>query len=401
MIEIEDLYKIYGSRPGVALELLRDGASKEEIHEKTSQVVGVDDVSFKLEPKEIFVVMGLSGSGKSTLLRCVNRLINPTSGKIFIDVGEGGPTEITGLGKKELRRVRREKMSMVFQHFALLPYRTVLENTGLGLKIKGQPEKQRKQEAKAVLDLVGLGKWADSKPPELSGGMRQRVGLARALATDAPVLLMDEPFSALDPLIRFNMQDELLRLQEELKRTILFVTHDLGEALRVGKRIAIMNEGKIVQTDTPEQIVINPQTEYVSKFVENADPTDVVTAEKLVKVNSSKVENQGLTHIYEFGDRRKMKCYLAEDEKMRKCLIDDAEMPINQVMDDKDLPGRYSDGVRLNEVFAIGKSTTLREAIRVKKISPFPLIVLSENETFAGIIRDEDIFNGILKENRN
>lgn len=401
MIEIEDLYKIYGSRPRVALELLRDGMTKEEIHEKTSQVVGVDDVSFKLEPKEIFVVMGLSGSGKSTLLRCVNRLINPTSGKIFIDVGEGAPIEITGLDKKELRRVRQEKMSMVFQHFALLPYRTVLENTALGLKIKGQPEKQRKQKAKEVLDLVGLGKWADSKPPELSGGMRQRVGLARALATDAPVLLMDEPFSALDPLIRFNMQDELLRLQKELKRTILFVTHDLGEALRVGKRIAIMNEGKIVQSDTPEQIVINPRTEYVSKFVENADPTDVVTAEKLVKVNSSKVKDQGLTHIYEFGDRRKMKCYLAEDEKMRKCLIDDAEMTINQVMEGEDLPGRYSDGVRLNEVFAIGKSTTLREAIRVKKISPFPLIVLSENETFAGIIRDEDIFNGILKENRN
>lgn len=399
MIEIEELYKIYGSNPDKGLNLLQEGLHKEEIHEKTSQVVGVDDVSFKLEPREIFVVMGLSGSGKSTLLRCVNRLVEPTSGKIYVDMGDGRPTEITGLEKDELRRVRREKMSMVFQHFALLPYRTVIENTALGLKIQGQPENKRRRKAKEVLELVGLDQWADAKPPELSGGMRQRVGLARALATDAPVLLMDEPFSALDPLIRFNMQDELLRLQEELKRTVLFVTHDLGEALRVGRRIGIMNEGKIVQTDTPEQIVINPQTEYVSKFVENADPTDVVTAGKLVKVRSGQKQGNEGVHSFQFSDSRELICYLDEAGEPDGCKVDGNTKPITSVKTaGAELPSS-PENEGADKIFAIDTQTTLREAIKVKRTSPFPLIILTEQGEFAGIIRDQDIFDGILKKN--
>ncbi|HEX7002741.1 MAG TPA: glycine betaine/L-proline ABC transporter ATP-binding protein [Trueperaceae bacterium] len=277
MIRAESVYKVFGDRPEEALELLQQGKGKDEIHELTGQVVGVQDVSFGLERGEIFVIMGLSGSGKSTLLRCVNRLIEPTSGRIVLQT-EDGELDVTALDAAGLREVRKQHMSMVFQRFGLFPHRDVLDNVAYGLEVQGVPVEERRRAAGEILDLVGLSGWGASYPDELSGGMQQRVGLGRALATRAPLLLMDEPFSALDPLIKVDMQDELLRIQEELHRTMLFITHDLDEALRLGSHIAIMEAGRIVQVGAPEEIIVNPRTKYVADFVEHADSTGVITA---------------------------------------------------------------------------------------------------------------------------
>lgn len=277
-IRVENLYKIFGTNPRKIIPMLEQGASKDEIMEKSKHGVGVNNASFSVEEGEIVVVMGLSGSGKSTLVRCINRLIDPTGGKIFID-----GIDITALNKKELRDVRLEKLGMVFQNFALYPHRTVLKNAEYGLEIKGVDQETRKQKAMDALELVGLAGWEDSYPDQLSGGMRQRVGLARALALDPDVLLMDEAFSALDPLIRRDMQDELINLQERMHKTIVFISHDLDEALKLGDRIVLMKDGEIVQVGTPEEILTEPATEYVRRFVEDVDITKVITAESVMK----------------------------------------------------------------------------------------------------------------------
>jgi len=274
-IRIENITKIYGRNPRAqALKLLHDGHSKDEIFEKTKHVVGLKDVSFDVQEGEVFVVMGLSGSGKSTLIRCVNRLIESTEGSIFID-----DVDVTKLQKSELREVRRTKMAMVFQHFGLFPHKSVIYNAGYGLNVRGVAEDEWRERALDALDMVGLKTWAEHYPHNLSGGMQQRVGLARALATDADVLLMDEAFSALDPLIRREMQDELLVLQEKLKKTILFITHDLGEALRVGNRVAVMRDGEVVQIGTPQQIITEPADDYIAEFMADVDSGRVLTAE--------------------------------------------------------------------------------------------------------------------------
>jgi glycine betaine/proline transport system ATP-binding protein len=265
-LSVRKLTKIFGSRASEAIERLRAGESKEAILAATGATVGVQDAAFDVAEGEIFVVMGLSGSGKSTLVRMLNGLIAPTDGAIRID-GE----DIARCDAATLRRVQREKITMVFQHFALFPHWTVVENVAYGLKIKGTPPDERRARALAALEKVGLGAWADALPGDLSGGMQQRVGLARGLATDAPILLMDEPFGALDPLIRREMQDELLVLQKELKKTIVFITHDLDEALLLGERIAIMKDGRIVQIGTAQEIVAEPADDYVAAFVAEID----------------------------------------------------------------------------------------------------------------------------------
>jgi len=272
-IGIENLYKIFGPKPGKPLKMLQEGVSKEEILEKTGHTVGVADATFTVEEDEIMVVMGLSGSGKSTLVRMLNRLIQPTSGKVIIE-GE----DITVMSDDELVKLRREKLSMVFQSFALMPHMTVLQNAAFGLELDGVDKETREKRAYEALAQVGLESWATSKPDELSGGMKQRVGLARGLAVDPHILLMDEAFSALDPLIRTEMQDELLKLQENEKRTIVFISHDLDEAMRIGDRITIMEGGRVVQVGTPEEILQNPADEYVRAFFRGVDPTNILTA---------------------------------------------------------------------------------------------------------------------------
>lgn len=277
-IEIKNVYKIFGLHPEKAVDLLKKGKSKDEILSETKSVVGLKDVSLSVKSGEIFVIMGLSGSGKSTLARCINRLIEPTSGEIFID-GEN----ITSMSYKELLQVRRKKMGMVFQNFALFPHLNLLDNVAYGLKVQGVSVAKRYEKAAHSLESVGLAGWEKYYPQELSGGMRQRVGLARALANDPDILIMDEAFSALDPLIRQEMQDELMNLQDKMNKTIIFITHDLNEALKLGDRIALMKDGKINQIGTPEEILISPATEYVARFVEGVDKTRVLTASHVMK----------------------------------------------------------------------------------------------------------------------
>ncbi|MFG3058106.1 glycine betaine/L-proline ABC transporter ATP-binding protein [Streptomyces sp. NPDC048231] len=271
-LEAEHLYKVFGRRPDEAVERLRQGADREELR-ADGTTAAVIDASFTVDPGQIFVVMGLSGSGKSTLLRMLNGLLEPTAGQVLFD-GQ----DLTALDPRELREVRSRKISMVFQHFALFPHRSVRENAAYGLEVQGVPRAERAARADEALALCGLAGWEKSWPDELSGGMQQRVGLARALATDADLLLMDESFSALDPLIRRDMQDQLLELQKTLKKTIVFITHDLNEAMRLGDRIAVMRDGRIVQIGTAEDILVRPADDYVASFTKDVDRSRVLTA---------------------------------------------------------------------------------------------------------------------------
>ncbi|MBM7624678.1 quaternary amine ABC transporter ATP-binding protein [Sporohalobacter salinus] len=314
-IEVNNLSKIFGDTPQEAIELLKEGYSKEEILEKTGLTVGVNDVSFTVNTEEIFVIMGLSGSGKSTLLRCLNRLIEPTVGEVKLK-GQN----LMDLDQEDLRQMRRDKFGMVFQNFALFPNRTVLENAEFGLEIQDVPKEEREAEAEKALERVGLGGWGDQYPDQLSGGMQQRVGLARALAVDPEILLMDEPFSALDPLIKKEMQDELLDIYEDLDKTILFITHDLDEALKLGDRIAIMNDGEIVQIGTPEEILTDAENDYVKEFVQDVNRSRILTAEDIMTkplavlyeqdgphTAMHKMRQQGINSIFVVGEGRKLK----------------------------------------------------------------------------------------------
>ena len=275
---IENLYKVFGKNPEKAIELYKSGWDKNKIHKKTHNTIGLANVSFDIHEGETLVVMGLSGSGKSTLIRCVNRLIDPSAGHIYVD-----GTDISVLDRDEIRELRRRKFGMVFQRFALFPHRTVVENAAYGLEMQGVNEEERKKKALKALDLVGLKGWGKAYPRQLSGGMQQRVGLARALAIEPDILLMDEAFSALDPLIRTDMQNELINLESSVRKTILFITHDLDEALKIGDRIVLMKDGEVVQIGTPDEILTNPSTEYVKRFLENVDITKVLTAEDVMK----------------------------------------------------------------------------------------------------------------------
>ncbi|NLB53454.1 MAG: glycine betaine/L-proline ABC transporter ATP-binding protein [Syntrophomonadaceae bacterium] len=270
---VQHLTKIYGNNTAKAYEMLKQGLPNDEIRKKTKQVVGVRDASFAVNEGECFVIMGLSGSGKSTLLRCINQLIKPTAGKIILD-GQN----LAILPSKELIEIRRKKIGMVFQRFALLPNRTIVDNVAYGLEVQSMPRDERYKKSLAAIEMVGLKGWEHYYPANLSGGMQQRVGIARALATNPDVLLMDEPFSALDPLIRQDMQDELLEIQKKLHKTIIFITHDLDEALKIGERIALMKDAQIVQIGEPEDILLSPATEYVARFVENVNRSKALTA---------------------------------------------------------------------------------------------------------------------------
>jgi len=277
-IEIKNVYKIFGNNPQSVMPMVRDGANKEEVLEQTGHTVGLDNVSLNIEEGETFVCMGLSGSGKSTLIRHLNRLIDPTDGEILV---EG--TNVMSFNKEQLIDFRRHKMSMVFQRFGLFPHKTVLQNVGYGLEMQGKPEDERDRTAMEKIDAVGLTGFENQFPNQLSGGMQQRVGLARALATDSDIMLMDEAFSALDPLIRSDMQKQLLDLQSELKKTIVFITHDLDESLRLGDHIGILNAGKLVQVGTPVDIIMNPADDYVKAFVKDVNRAKVIKAKVVMK----------------------------------------------------------------------------------------------------------------------
>lgn len=320
-LKVENVTKIFGKNAKKAIQLLNSGESKKDILKKTGATVGVNKASFEVNPGEIFVIMGLSGSGKSTLVRMFNRLIDPTIGNIYID-----GKDIVKMSKEDLRKVRREKISMVFQKFALLPHRTILENAEYGLEIQGIDKATRKERALESLKLVGLSGYESQYPDQLSGGMQQRVGLARALANDPDILLMDEAFSALDPLIRKDMQDELLDLQSNMEKTIIFITHDLDEALRIGDRIALMKDGSIVQVGTPEEILMNPSNDYVERFVEDVDLSKVLTANHIMKraeavtiekgprVALQMMKKLGISSIYVVNKKRELLGAITADD---------------------------------------------------------------------------------------
>lgn len=272
MLEASGVTKIYGHNKSAAAKMMSSGGDKETVYRKTGAAVALWDVSFQARQGEIFVIIGLSGSGKSTIIRCFNQLVRPTSGHVLVD-----GRRIDTMDKRELLDFRRSRVSMVFQNFGLFTHRTVMDNVAYGLEVRGMPRAERKERAMALIEMVGLGGWEGKPISSLSGGMKQRVGIARALANDPEVLLMDEPFSALDPLVRRDMQFELLSIQRKLGKTILFITHDINEAFKLGDAVAIMKDGKIVQIDTPERISMNPATDYVRNFIEGADKAQVLT----------------------------------------------------------------------------------------------------------------------------
>ncbi len=276
-VSVRNVYKLFGGDEQAALEMAREGASREAVQETHGSVLALSDVSFDVKRGELFIVMGLSGCGKSTLVRCINRLIEPTAGEVWL-----GDHEVTSLSASDLRQLRRTDLAMVFQHFGLMPHRNVLDNVCWGLEVNGVERRRRRERAEEALTAVGLGGWGANMPDQLSGGMKQRVGLARALALDAPVLLMDEPFSALDPVIRRDLQDELSALQERVHKTIIFITHDLSEAVRIGDRIAIMRDGAIVQLDSPTDVVLNPADAFVRDFTKEVRLQSMVTAESIM-----------------------------------------------------------------------------------------------------------------------
>ena len=298
-IQIKNLYKIFGKNPKSALEQVKDGLNKDELLEKHNHVLGLKDINLDIEEKSIQVVMGLSGSGKSTLIRHINRLIEPTDGSVVVD-GD----EVLKMNDETLRNFRRTKTAMVFQRFALLPHKTVLQNTLFGLHIQNIDEKEADTRARRWIDRVGLSGYEEKYPQHLSGGMQQRVGLARALTNDGEILLMDEAFSALDPLIRKDMQDILLELQDELHKTVVFITHDLDEALKIGDRIAILKDGIMDQEGIPAEILLNPKTKYVSDFVEDVNRARVIKAKHIMdKINGQDLSNAMPINQDEFIDR--------------------------------------------------------------------------------------------------
>lgn len=378
-IEIKDLYLIYGAEKSRAFRKLKEGKSKAEILKHTGCTIAVQDANLTINEGEIFVVMGLSGSGKSSLLRCINRLVTPTHGEIIIN-----GTDISKASDKQLINSRRKTMAMVFQNFGLLPHKTVVENIGFGLELQGVDKETREDKAMYAMKLVGLEGYESQMVSELSGGMQQRVGLARALANDPEVLLMDEAFSALDPLIRTQMQDELLALQTKMKKTIVFITHDLDEAIKLGDRIAIMKDGVIVQVGTSEEILTEPANNYVASFVENVDRSKIITASSIVlkdpivarfkkegpEVIIRKMRRKNLTLLPVVDDDNLLvgEVYLEDLLELRKEHIKNIDSVIKQ----------FGHTVREN--------TVIEDIIPLMTKTNSPIWVVGENKEFKGIV---------------
>ncbi|ANU14301.1 quaternary amine ABC transporter ATP-binding protein [Planococcus halocryophilus] len=385
-IEVNNLTKIFGSNPQQGLKRLLNGDQKEDILAETGMTVGVNKASFSVEAGEFFVIMGLSGSGKSTLIRLVNRLIEPTSGEVLID-GQN----IVEMGKNELIETRRKKLGMVFQQFGLFPHRTVLQNVAYGLEIQGVKKEERNNRAQKSIEDVGLQGYEQSYPKELSGGMQQRVGLARALANDSDILLMDEAFSALDPLIRKEMQDELLNLQNKLGKTILFITHDLDEALKLGDRIAIMKNGEIVQVGTADEILENPANEYVSNFVKDVDRSKVLMASHVMKKPAVHMMDKSgaLAAVRKMEDAGASSIFVVDKENNFKGLltIDNA---INAYKKELAI-----ETVLIEDIHEISPDTPLNDLFGVAVEAKYPLAVI-ENGKLLGIVSRVSILSGLV-----
>ncbi|RCK51250.1 glycine/betaine ABC transporter ATP-binding protein [Thalassospira profundimaris] len=380
-IVVKDLYKVFGDHPDQAMKMVHEGIDKAEIFEKTGQTVGVCGANFTVRQGEIFVVMGLSGSGKSTLVRLLNRLIEPTAGQVLYD-----GVDIAAMNAQELMNLRRRDMSMVFQSFALMPHLSVVDNAAFGLELAGVPVEERQKRALDALEQVGLRAQADSYPDELSGGMQQRVGLARALANDPAVMLMDEAFSALDPLIRAEMQDELLILQREHKRTIIFISHDLDEAMRIGDRIAIMEGGIVVQVGTPEEILNNPANDYVKSFFRGVDVSTILSAKDIVsKRETTVIEREGVG--LKTAQRR------LETENRDFAYIVGKDMEFHGVISQESVERAIKSGAEklsaafLPDIEPVTEDTQLSELIGKVAHAPCGVPVVTDSGHYTGVIR--------------
>ncbi|MDN6162179.1 MAG: glycine betaine/L-proline ABC transporter ATP-binding protein, partial [Atopostipes sp.] len=377
-----------------ALKLTHQGESKKDILEKTGSTVGVYDASFEVEEGEIFVIMGLSGSGKSTLVRMFNRLIEPTEGKVEID-GEN----IMEMNEDELRQVRRKKVSMVFQNFGLFPHKTILENTVYGLKVQNINKKERRRKAEKALDNAGLLPYKNKYPNQLSGGMQQRVGLARALANDPEIILMDEAFSALDPLIRRDMQDELIELQKNQERTIIFITHDLNESLRLGDRIAIMKDGKVVQVDTGEEILMNPADDYVERFVEDIDRSKVFTAENIMST----------TPEYEVIGKSSPKTTLEHmhEKEISNIIVVDENKQLLGYVEEEEVATAVEDGATELEslihrnIPTVNPKTLVGNLYDIIHDTNTPVAVVDNNDKLLGIVVRSAVISALSEEGRD
>lgn len=380
-ITIQNLDVVFGQQQSQALALLDQGKSRQEIIDETGQVVGVDNVSLNVKQGEICVLMGLSGSGKSSLLRTVNGLNEISRGSLKIKDGDD-MVELSNCDEQKLRHLRTHRISMVFQKFALMPWLTVLDNVAFGLEMQGIGKAERRKKAREQLEMVGLSEWETKFPHELSGGMQQRVGLARAFAMDTDILLMDEPFSALDPLIRAQLQDELILLQEKLNKTILFVSHDLDEALKIGNNIAIMESGKLIQHGKPEQIILAPENDYVADFVAHTNPLNVLKGRSLMRDD-----------------------LVREDERVLICpdkdiWVTQESKGLSLAGTDKSLVQWKSDSSNLDEVnenslVQVSPEISMREAIELKQRSNQPLLMVEDNQ-LVGVLSDNELYDALL-----
>ncbi|GEK34471.1 quaternary amine ABC transporter ATP-binding protein [Kurthia sibirica] len=378
-IRVENVSKIFGKKIPQALELVKKGESKTAILKKTGATVGVNNTSFEVEDGEIFVIMGLSGSGKSTLVRLLNRLIEPTTGSILIN-GE----DVSKMNKAQLREIRRNKVNMVFQNFGLFPHQTILKNTEYGLKVRGVSKEERRVKAEKALENAGLLEFKDQYPSQLSGGMQQRVGLARALANDSDIVLMDEAFSALDPLIRKGMQDELIELQQNVQKTIIFITHDLNEALRIGDRIAIMKDGAIIQIGTGEEILTNPADDYVRSFIEDVDRSKVLTAENImVRPVTINPEIDGPKMALKRMKDEQVSLVIATDRKKQLLGFVTADQALQCAKDGKTL---LVDCMQ-KEMNTVPYDMLLEDVLNVIHDSPTPVAVIKEGKLVGVLIR--------------
>jgi len=393
-IKVENLTKIFGKKKQQqkALELLEDNKTKDEILKESGATVGVNQADLDIKEGEIFVIMGLSGSGKSTLVRMLNRLIEPTDGSVYID-GE----DIMQMNKESLRDVRRKKISMVFQNFGLFPHRTILENTEYGLEVQGVDKEERQQKAERALDNAGLLPYKDQLPNQLSGGMQQRVGLARALANDPEVLLMDEAFSALDPLIRRDMQDELLEMQETMQKTIIFITHDLNESLRIGDRIAIMKDGEVVQVGTGEEILTNPANEYVRRFVEDVDRSKIITAENIMERPQTLIMGHDGPRIA----KQRMQA-----ERLSNILVVNKQKQLLGYVTDQDVLKAIDEDLTIEDVLRQGvpevsKDKLMNELYDLIHDSETPIAVTNDDHRLLGIIVRSHVLGALAKDKNN
>lgn len=375
ILEVKQVTKLFGSNTEQGLQLLEQGKTKEQLADR-GITVGVNRVSLDIRQGEIFVIMGLSGSGKSTLVRMLNRLIEPTSGQILIH-GQ----DLLKMNKAQLRKMRQKSISMVFQKFALFPHRTVLQNVEYGLEIQKIDARVRKEKAEQALELVGLKGWGDKMPDELSGGMQQRVGLARALANDPEVLLMDEAFSALDPLIRRDMQDELIELQDKMKKTIVFITHDLDEALRIGDRIALMKDGSLIQIGTPEEMLTQPANGYVERFIEDVDLSKVLTASHVMRRPETITLDRGPRVALQLMRERGISNLFVIDRSMRLLGVITAEDA-----SEANKSGKSLSDILINDSPQVSPDTVLSDLFEATSSAKVPLAVVDEQRRLLGVI---------------